>query len=64
MRFVEQMLGERSFQLDDPVTAEGEDADIIRNYLAARELAVAAEQGSPDPEDVEVALDDLREIYD
>ena len=64
VRFIEQMLRERGFQLDEPVTEEGEDADIIRDYLAARELAVAAEVGSVEPEDIEVALDDLREIYD
>jgi hypothetical protein len=64
VRFIEQMLRERGFQLDEPVTEEGEDADIIRDYLAARELAVAAEVGSAEPEDIEVALDDLREIYD
>jgi hypothetical protein len=32
--------------------------------LAARELAAAVETGSADPEDVEVVLEDLREIHD
>ena len=64
VRFVEEMLRDRSFDIDEPVTAEGDDADIIRNYLAARELAAAAEQGSADPDDIEAALDNLREIYE
>jgi hypothetical protein len=64
VRLVEQMLRDRGFELEEPVTAEGEDADIIRDYLAARELAEAAERGSADAEDVEVALEDLRDIYD
>jgi hypothetical protein len=64
VRLVEQMLRDRGFELDEPVTAEGEDADIIRDYLAARELAGAVERGSADAEDVEVALENLRDIYD
>jgi hypothetical protein len=63
-RLIEQMLRERGFQLDEPVTAEGEDADMIADYLAAREVARAAQEAQVDLEDVEVALDDLREIYD
>jgi hypothetical protein len=64
VRLVETMLRERGFQLDEPVTAGGDDADIVRDFLAARELAAAAETGGADPEDVEVALEDLREIHD
>ena len=64
VRLVETILRERGFQLDEPVTAEGQDADIVRDFLAARELAAAAQTGSADPEDVEVALEDLREIHD
>ena len=63
MRFVEQMLRERRIPLDEPVTAEGDDPDIIRDFLAARDVANAAEAGAADPEDVMVALDNLREIY-
>jgi hypothetical protein len=64
VRTVEQMLRERGFQIDEPVTAEGDDADIMRDFLAARELASAAERAGLDQDDVDVALDDLREIYD
>jgi hypothetical protein len=64
VRLVGTMLRERGFQLEEPVTAEGDDVDIVRNFVAARELAAAAESGSADPEDVVVALEDLREIHD
>ncbi|MGZ4376432.1 MAG: hypothetical protein ACXVR9_16870 [Gaiellaceae bacterium] len=64
VRLVDAMLRERGFQLDEPVTAEGDDADIVRDFLAARELAATADAGSADPEDIEVALEDLREIHD
>jgi hypothetical protein len=63
VRFVKQMLDERGFQLDEPVTAEGEDADITRDFFAAREVADLAEAGTADPGDVAAALENLRELY-
>jgi len=64
VRFVRQLLEERGFQLDEPVTAEGEDPDVVRDFLAAHEIAVAAAGGSADRDDVATALGDLQEIYD
>ena len=64
VRFVEQMLRERRIPLDDPVTAEGDDPDIIRDFLDTRDVANATEAGTAEPEDVVVALDNLREIYE
>jgi hypothetical protein len=63
-RFVQEMLVERGFELDEPVTAEGEDPDIVRDFLAAKDIARAAEAGAADSEDVDTALENLREIYD
>jgi hypothetical protein len=60
---VEEMLVGRSYQLDEPVTAEGEDADIVRAFSAAREVARLSELDEAEAEDVENALDDLGEIY-
>ena len=57
VRFVEQMLSDADFNLDEPVTAEGDDFDIVRSVTAAREVAQAAEQEAVDPEDIQVALD-------
>ena len=64
VRYVEQMLVERGFQLDEPVTLEGEDFDVIKSFLAARDLAASAEKTALDPEDVQVALENLRELHD
>jgi hypothetical protein len=62
---VERMLGERGYQLEEPVTAQGNDPEILAEYRAAREvadLADAAEQ--PDPGDVASAINGLRAIYE
>jgi hypothetical protein len=64
VRFVEQMLVERGYELNDVVAAEGDDPDIVRDFRAARELARAVEDGTAEPEDVQVALEDLAEIHD
>ena len=64
VRFVEQMLVERGFQLDEPVTAEGEDREIVDDFLAARDLARRADTSELEREDVDVALRNLREIYE
>ncbi len=62
VRFVEQMLRERRIPIGDPVAATGDDPEIIRDFLAARDVADALE--GADPEDISVALDNLREIYE
>jgi hypothetical protein len=61
--FVGEMLAEAGFDLDE-VTAEGDDPDIRRDYIAARELATLVEQGNAEREDVDAALEDLHEIYE
>ena len=43
------MLRERGFQLDEPVTAEGDDADILRDFLAARESPPQPRRAAPIP---------------
>jgi hypothetical protein len=64
VRYVEQMLVERGFQLDEPVTLEGEDFDVIKDFLAARDLAARGEKTALDREDAQVALENLRELHD
>lgn len=64
VRLIQEMLSERHFQLDEPITAEGEDPDIIRYFLAAREVADAVNAGNEEPGDVAAALENLSEIYD
>jgi hypothetical protein len=64
VRLIEQMLVERGYDLVNPVVVAGEDPDIVRDFLAAREVAAASEAGSADPGDVAAALENLAEIHD
>jgi hypothetical protein len=59
---VQHVLEERGFQLDEPVTAEGEDPDVVRSFLAAREITAGSRGAGRD--DVATALENLQEIYD
>jgi ABC-type Fe3+ transport system substrate-binding protein len=64
VRAVEEMLTERGYNLENPVAVEGEDPDLVRDFLAAREIARAAETTEVEREDIETALEDLAEIHD
>ena len=64
VRLVGEMLVERGYDLENPVVEEGEDADIIRSFQAAREIARAAEKAPLEREDLDAALEDLTEIHD
>jgi hypothetical protein len=64
VRFVEEMLTKRGFRLEEPVTTEGEAPDVVRDFLAARDVARLAEMGDADPGDVAAALENLNEIYE
>jgi hypothetical protein len=64
VRLIEQMLVERGYELENPVVVEGESRDIVGDFLAAREIARAAEQTKLEQEDIQTALDDLTEIHD
>ena len=64
VRLVEEMLTERGFDLDNPVVEEGQDADIVRGFQAARDISRAAEQTRLEREDLDAALEDLQEIHD
>jgi len=46
------------------VVVEGEDRDIVADFFSAREIADTVGAGAAEPEDVIVALENLREIYD
>jgi hypothetical protein len=61
---MEQMLTARGFALDDPVARQGEEPEVVRTYLAARETAERAEVGDASRADVELAIDDLRALFD
>jgi len=65
VRFVREMLVERKFDLDNPVVEQAEDPDVVRDYQAAADIAGRIEAGADvEREDVQTALDGLREIYE
>ena len=64
VRLVEEMLTDRGFDLENPVVVEDESRDIVSDFLAARDIARAAETTKLDQEDIQTALDDLAEIHD
>jgi hypothetical protein len=62
---IAQMLEARGYALDDLVMREGDDRDVVADFLAAREIARALEQGDEvDPEDIETAIENYRELYE
>jgi hypothetical protein len=61
---VAQMLRERGHVLDDAVTLEGGDPEIVKQWRAAREVALLAERGLVEPEDVWTEIEGLGEIYE
>ena len=65
-RLVERMLGESGYELADPVDGEGEEREVVAEYLAAHEIAEAAEKGSDElsPGDVAAAVNGLRAVFD
>jgi len=53
-RLTVEMLEARGYALDDPVAREGDDRDIIAEYVAAHETTQAVEQGK------DVTREDIR----
>jgi hypothetical protein len=64
VRLAEQMLTERGYDVVNPIAVEGEDPDLVRDFLAARELVAACQAGTATPGDTAAALENLREIHD
>jgi hypothetical protein len=63
---VGQMLEERGYTVDDPVVREGDDRDIVAEFLAAREITRLA---ADDPDavsagDVAAAINGYRSLYE
>jgi hypothetical protein len=63
---VERMLTERGYSVTDPVAQEGDDREIVAEFLAAREITRLVEAGSEDvsPGDVAAAVNGYRAIFD
>jgi len=61
---LQQMLGDSGYALDDPVAREGEDREVVAEYLAARETADRLERNDTvDPGDIGAAITGLRALF-
>jgi hypothetical protein len=65
-RLIEQMLEARGYAIDDPVVREGDDRDIVAEFLAAREITRLVERGAEgiSPGDVAAAINGYRALFD
>ncbi len=62
---VERMLVERGYDIDDPVAREGEEREVVAEYVAARETSDRVERGEDvGPGDVAAAVNGFRAVYD
>jgi hypothetical protein len=63
---VERMLNERGYALDDPVAREGDEREVVAEFLAAREITRLLEEGSDgvSPGDIGAAVNGYRSVYE
>lgn len=62
---IERMLGERGYDIDDAVARQGEEREIVAEFLAAREIADLVERGEPvSLGDVASAINGCRSLYE
>jgi hypothetical protein len=63
---VEQMLNERGYAIDDSVAREGDDREIVAEFLAAREVTqlLADNPDVVSPGDVAAAVNGYRSLYE
>ena len=65
-RLVARMLEESGYDLTDPVAREGEESEVVSEYLAAHEITEASERNSDQisPGDVAAAVNAYRAVFD
>jgi hypothetical protein len=63
---VARMLEETGYDLDDPVVREGEEREVVSEFLAAREITQVYDRGSTElsPGDIAAAINGYRAVYD
>ena len=63
---VEEMLQGRGYDLEDPVGREGDDRDVVAEFLAARETTrlLGTDPDSVSPGDVAAAVNGYRSVYE
>jgi len=63
-RLIHEMLESRGYAIDDPVAREGDDREIVVEFLAAREITRQVEQDEEvDPGDIAAAVEGYRSLY-
>jgi hypothetical protein len=61
---IAQMLEARGYAIEDPVVREGDDRDIVAEYLAAHEITDLLEQGRDvSEEDIAAAIEGYRSLH-
>ena len=64
-RLIREMLEARGYELEDPVVREGDERDIVAEYLAAREITRAVDRGADvENEDIQEAVEHYRALHD
>jgi hypothetical protein len=63
---IARMLEESGFDLGDPVARDGDEREVVAEFLAAREITQAVERDAPNvsPGDVASAINGYRAIFD
>ena len=62
---IERILQERGYDLSDPVAREGEEREVVAEYMAAREISDRLERGEDvGPGDIAAAVNGFRTIFD
>jgi hypothetical protein len=61
-----RMLEATGYDITDPVVREGEEREVVAEFLAAREITEAYERGAEDvsPGDVGAAINGYRAVFD
>jgi hypothetical protein len=65
-RLLERMLEETGYDLADPVLRDGDEREVVSEFLAAREITqlVEKDQGDVGPGDVAAAINGYRAVFD
>src|SRR5918912_3835541 len=63
---IARMLEETGYDIDDPVVREGDEREVVAEFLAAREITQASERGAEElgPGDVAAAINGYRAVFD
>jgi hypothetical protein len=65
-RLLTRMLEEAGYDLADPVVREGDEREVVAEYLAAHEITEALERGAEDISlgDIGAAINGYRTLFD